>query len=96
MRKDFLRDQETNNLICQNGDFLTGESDEQHVIDLLDFQKGELKEFPLAGFAAINYIKRTNIEDEFKRDLKIDLNYDGYSNTKIDTSKGIDNLKIEI
>ena len=34
--------------------------------------------------------------DEFKRDLKLQLNYDGYNNATIDTSKGIENLNIEI
>lgn len=95
MRKDFLTD-DNNDLLIQNGDFVIGESDQQHVMDILDSQKGEFKEFPLAGFGAINYIKRTITESEFKRDLKLQLSYDGYSNATIDTSKGIENLNIEI
>ncbi|PWA05481.1 hypothetical protein, partial [Flavobacterium laiguense] len=68
------------------------------VVNLTGFstQQGEFKEFPLAGFGAINYIKRTITADEFKRDLKIQLNYDGYANATIDTSQGIENLNIEI
>lgn len=96
MRNDILRDEDTGKLQCENGDFVTGQSDQQHVIDMLDFQQGELKEFPLAGFGAINYIKKTITEDEFKRDLKLQLNYDGYTNPTIDTSSGIENLRIEI
>lgn len=96
MRNDILRDEDTGKLHCENGDFVTGQSDQQHVIDMLDFQQGELKEFPLAGFGAINYIKKTITEDEFKRDLKLQLNYDGYTNPTIDTSSGIENLRIEI
>lgn len=95
MRKDILRD-ENGGLLFANGDFATGQSDQQHVLDILDIQPGELKEFPLAGFGAINFIKRTITQSEFKRDLKIQLNYDGYNNAKIDTSEGIENLKIEI
>lgn len=95
MRKDFLRN-DTGELLFANGDFMVGQSDQQHVEDLLDLQPGEIKEFPLAGFGAINYIKRTITADEFKRDLKLQLNYDGYDNATIDTSNGIEQLTIEI
>jgi hypothetical protein len=95
MRQDILRD-DSGGLAFSDGDFLVGQSDQQHVEDIIDLQPGELKEFPLAGFGAINYIKRTITTDEFKRDLKIQLNYDGYNNAVIDTSKGIENLRIEI
>lgn len=95
MRTDILRD-DNGGLAFANGDFATGQSDQQHVEDLLDLQVGEIKEFPLAGFGAINYIKRTVSAAEFKRDLKIYLNMDGYANPVIDVSKGIENLRIEI
>jgi len=95
MRQDILRD-ENGDLMFAKGDFAIGQSDQQHVMDIFDLQPGELKEFPLAGFGAINYIKRTITEDEFKRDLKIQLNFDGYTNAKINTSNGIENLNIEI
>lgn len=95
MRQDILRD-DLGALAFSDGDFQVGQSDQQHVEDIFDLQPGELKEFPLAGFGAINYIKRTITADEFKRDLKIQLNYDGYNNVVIDTSKGIENLRIEI
>ena len=95
MRQDILRD-ENGALAFASGDFAIGQSDQQHVMDILDLQPGELKEFPLAGFGAINYIKRTITPEEFKRDLKLQLNYDGYNNAKIDTSQGLENLNIEI
>ncbi len=95
MRQDILRNDD-GGLSFANGDFAIGQSDQQHVEDILDLQPGELKEFPLAGFGAINYIKRTITANEFKRDLKIQLNYDGYNSAKIDTSNGIENLNIEI
>lgn len=95
MRQDILRD-ENGGLAFANGDFVIGQSDQQHVEDILDLQPGEIKEFPVVGFGAINYIKRTITADEFKRDLKIQLNMDGYTNPVIDTSNGIENLNIEI
>jgi len=95
MRQDILRD-ENGALAFADGDFVIGQSDQQHVEDILDLQPGEIKEFPVIGFGAINYIKRTITVDEFKRDLKVQLNMDGYSNPVIDTSNGIENLNIEI
>lgn len=95
MRLDILKD-DNGGLAFADGDFATGQSDQQHVEDLLDLQVGEIKEFPLAGFGAINYIKRTVTAAEFKRDLKVYLNMDGYANPVIDVSNGIENLNIEI
>lgn len=95
MRQDILRG-DNGSLQFADGDFAIGQSDQQHVEDILDLQPGEIKEFPIIGFGAINYIKRTITPSEFKRDLKIQLNMDGYSNPVIDTSTGIENLKVEI
>ena len=58
--------------------------------------KGEFKEFPQVGFGAINYIKTNVSEYKFKRDLRIQLEYDNYSTTEIDTKEGIENTKITI
>lgn len=95
MRLDILTDDD-GDLLWVDGDLVIGESDQQHVLDILDSQPGETKEFPLCGFGAINYIKTRVTESEFKRDLKIQLNYDGYANPIIDTSEGFEKLNIEI
>lgn len=95
MRQDILTDDD-GDLVFADGDIVIGASDQQHVLDILDSQPGETKEFPLSGFGAINYIKTRVTEAEFKRDLKLQLNYDGYDNPVIDTTKGIDNINIEI
>jgi hypothetical protein len=95
MRLDILKDDE-NNILFADGDFATGQSDQQHVGDIFIANPGEYKEFPVIGFGAIRYIKRNISDDEFKRDLKLQLNYDGYTNPRIDTSEGYENLKIEI
>lgn len=95
MRQDYLRD-DNGELIVLNGDYVIGPSDQQHVVDIVETQQGEYKEFPLIGFGAINYIKKIIVEDEFKSDLKEQLSYDGYQDAIIDLSQGIENLKIEI
>lgn len=96
MRQDILLDN-TGDLDFHNGDFETGQSDQQHIEHILDTQKGEYKAFPLIGFGIINYLKRTTkIKSDFKRDLKIQLEYDNYQNPIIDLSNGFENLKIEV
>jgi hypothetical protein len=95
MRLDILHDDD-GNILFENGDFAFGQSDQQHIGDIFIAQPGEIKEFPVVGFGAINYIKSRVSESEFKRDLKVQLQYDGYTNATIDMSKGIENLKVEI
>lgn len=95
MRQDILHD-DNGDLLFENGDFKIGASDQQHVGDIFIMNPGENKEFPVLGFGAIRYIKKTIIESEFKRDLKLQLEYDGYINADIDTSNGIENIKIEV
>lgn len=96
MRKDILLD-ETGDLKCHNGDFDIGQSDQQHIEHILEAQKGEYKEFPLVGFGIINYLKKSErIQSDFKRDLKIQLEHDGYQNPNIDLSEGFEKLKIQV
>ena len=82
MRNDILHD--NGELLFVDGDFKVGHSDLQHVQDIVLSQKGEWKAHPLCGFGAINYIKSRITTSEFKRDLKIQLEYDGYKNVDID------------
>lgn len=96
MRNDILVD-ENNEIIIVNGDFALGESDHQHVKHIVEAFKGEYKANPLVGFGVISYLKRDEkIESEFRRDLKIQLENDGYADAKIDLTTGFKNLKIEI
>lgn len=96
MRNDILLD-ENNNLLIIDGDFVCGLSDQQHVKHIVEAFKGEYKSTPLVGFGALNYLKRDEkIESEFRRDLKIQLENDGYTDAKIDIAKGFNNLQIEI
>jgi hypothetical protein len=92
---DLLKDL-SGDIIIENGDFVFGDSDQQHVEDIFMCNQGEFKEWPLLGFGAISYIKSTITDEEFKRDLKIQLDYDDYTAVNIDTSEGFENLKIEI
>lgn len=96
MRQDILLDN-NNDLQLYNGDFVTDNSDQQHVEHIVHAQKGEYKNYPITGFGVVNYLKKTNrVKSDFKRDLKIQLENDNYQNPKIDLSDGFENLKIEV
>lgn len=82
MRTDILVD-ENKDLMISQGDFDLGISDSQHVEHIAIAQKGEFKEFPFAGFGIENYLKTNTNEFAFKRDFKIQLEYDGYKNANI-------------
>ena len=93
--KDLQLD-ENGDLLIVDGDFVIGDSKQQDVETLITANKGEFKEFPLVGFGAINYIKSNVSEVEFKRDLKVQLEYIGFENPTIDLSEGFAKLKIEV
>ncbi len=96
MRQDILLN-EANELLIVDGDFVIGQSDQQHVKHIVETFKGEYKAHPLVGFGVINYLKRDDkIESEFRRDLKIQLENDGYNDADIDLSEGFAKLKIDI
>lgn len=96
MRNDILLG-EDNEVIIVGGDFVIGQSDQQHVQHIVEAFKGEYKSNPLTGFGVLNYLKRDEkIESEFRRDLKIQLENDGYIDSEIDLSEGFDKLKINI
>jgi len=93
MRQDILIEDGD---LMMNGDFVIGQSDQQHVGDIFIAQPGEYKKWPVIGFGAVNYVKTRKRIDEFKRDLKLQLQFDGYANPEIDTTDGIEKTKISI
>lgn len=95
MRRD-IQLNENHELIIRNGDFVVGDSDQQHVIDITLAHPGDYKAFPLIGFGAILQLKKNIDNYQFKRNLSIQLEYDGYKNPDIDLSGGYENLKINI
>lgn len=90
---DMLLD-ETGDLDFSNGDFVIGDSNQQNVGLILKSFMGSFKEYPFIGFGLQKYLKSTVTPVRFKRELKIQLNYDGYDNPNIEFSNG--QLKIDI
>lgn len=72
---DILTD-ENGEVLTDNGDFVTGNSDYQHQHFLLLFQKGELKEKPDVGTGLINFLNESDI-DGMLREIRIQFEKDG-------------------
>lgn len=94
MNKDISID-DNFDLIIENGDFVTGQSDQQHVNCIFMAHPGEYKQFPLVGFGASKYLKKsTETKQKFMRNLTMQLELDGYANPEI--SNDLENLTIKV
>lgn len=80
--KDILLD--SNDLLFKDGDFAIGESDAQHIEDLIFENVGAYKQFPLVGVGIINYLNSSGSQLILKRNIKTQLETDGY---RVDTIK---------
>ena len=91
-RQDFLLD-DNFDPICENGDFVTGDSDSQNVQLLLSYNKAELREFPTAGAGLIHWVKK-RLSDlrSMRREVSVQLENDGYkaSNFTLDEEGNFD------
>lgn len=73
---DFLTD-ESGDLLEENGDWVEGASDDQHIYDLIDLEPGELKLDPLIGVGirkAVNGV----IDGGVERNIYLQLQADKY------------------
>lgn len=75
------------------GDIVIGLSDEQHFRDLLLSQKGDFKEYPLAGVGLINYNK-SNGKAQLDKEIRLQLKADG-ATSFVNISSG-ETFEIEI
>lgn len=73
-------------LKISNGDLVVGESDNQHIRDLIEGAPGWWKQFPLAGLNPYKYYNSKNSEQTVKNDVKKQLTQDGYVDIVADIS----------
>lgn len=95
MRNDVLLG-EDNDLIDTGTEWAEGESDQQHVQHLGLLNKGELKEFPFVGFGASRKINSVLDRNKVLRELRVELENDGYNAATIYLGESLEDLKIEI
>jgi hypothetical protein len=88
---DLLLD-EIGDLLETDGDFVEGESDDQHIEDILDAYPGEYRHAPILGV----YLQRAVnglVDGSLRRDIKLNLESDNYSVKKVEISQ--ENLSID-
>lgn len=74
MPKDILLD-DTLDLQIVNGDFVVGESTEQHQKILILADKAEFKEYPMRGVGVLRYLEEEtpdNLAREIRQEFTID------------------------
>ena len=72
---DILLD-ENEDLLIENGDFVIGDSNEQHIRHILRLAPGQNRMAPLLGANIIENLKG-NFDGDFKRKIRIMLEMDG-------------------
>jgi len=84
--KDILLD-ENGDMLCANGDIVTGVSDMQHQRLLLEWGKGVLKEYPTATVGIFNYLEAED-SAAMLREIRQRFTDDGMNIQKIDFTEG--------
>lgn len=68
-----------NDLLFRSGDFVIGESDQQHCIDTINAFPGWWKENPLDGVGIMAYSKSPSDLQTITQKMRIELSSDNYS-----------------
>ena len=71
-------------LAISDGDFVVGESDNQHIELIINTATGAWKQYPTLGVGIIKYSGSTGQINSLRRDININLKADGY--IKVETS----------
>lgn len=102
-RTDLLIDDDGDELLDANGDYIEGPSDEQEAWLAVETVKGENRQFPTAGFGIdLRIRKRAGqsplVENptRFKRDLKIELEADGHVDPQITVTNDLSDFKVSV
>lgn len=85
---------EDGDLLIENGDFVVGPSDQQHIVDILQAFQGEYKQFPLLGANLMTLLKGEN-PNEAINIIKTQLQSDGYDVSQVKATTDV-NGKVKI
>ena len=83
---DILLD-ENEDLLIENGDFVIGDSNEQHIRHILRLAPGQNRMAPLLGANIIENLKG-NLDGDFKRKIRIMLAMDGVTVNDVQINNG--------
>jgi hypothetical protein len=85
-----------NELLISKGDFVTGDSDEQHVSLIIRSSPGDWKQHPLVGVGIIKEInspETAQTKENLSKRIKGQLEFDDYENATIDLTD-LKNIKV--
>jgi hypothetical protein len=80
--KDFLQDTDNDILIVDN-DFVVGNSDEDHIVDIISSNQGEWKEYILCGVGIENYLNASGVQLQLKKQILQQLANDGFTDINV-------------
>ena len=78
MVKDIILNDE-NDLQFSNGDFVINDSDQQHVLLILNTNQGSWKQYPLVGVGIRKYLNSSGQSQVLRRSIAVQLEADGYN-----------------
>jgi len=80
--KDILTGSD-NDCIILNGDFHVGESDVQHVNDIISAMPGYYKQFPFLGVGIDLYLNSSGKEQQLENSIRLNMQSDGYDVSEV-------------
>jgi hypothetical protein len=81
--KDFLQNSEFDLLIV-DGDLSIGLSDEDHIIDIINSNQGDWKEYILCGVGIDNYLNSSGLDIFLEKEIGVQLERDGFNQINVD------------
>lgn len=76
--KDIMLDDD-GDLLIENGDFVVDNSDQQHVLLIVNTYLGNWKQYPLVGVGIKRYLASSGQQNNLRRDISVQLEADGYA-----------------
>lgn len=95
MKLDFLND-ENNDILIQNGDFVIGDGVVQHSRLLIDLGQGEIRQFPNAGVGIINYVGAKVDENDLYQAIYDELIKDDIQLLDLTVTQNNNNISLDI
>ena len=81
--KDFLQNSDGDALIVNN-DFVIGASDEDHIVDIINSEQGDWKEYILCGVGIDNYLNSSGLDIFLEKEIGVQLERDGFNQINVD------------
>ena len=83
---DILTEFDTNELRIENGDFVIGNSDQQHIRHIVQAQRGQYYATPLIGVGIMDEMNSAITIQALKNRIKNNLRLDNYETDTVDVS----------